>query len=86
MQQQISAGTLDSPSWDLVRTAKLAARMYCPLGTRMGLGDFVRLVRAFLDAFRDLDNASGGEPTVTEDNGSSSEIASRTQLRSDLKV
>lgn len=30
--QQISSGTYDSPSWHLVQLAKLAARMYAPLG------------------------------------------------------
>ena len=48
----ISSGTWDAPSWDLIRTAKLAARMYAPLGTSMTLGDYVRLTKAFLDCFK----------------------------------
>jgi glycerol-3-phosphate O-acyltransferase / dihydroxyacetone phosphate acyltransferase len=52
MHQQITSGTLDSPSWDLVRTAKLAARIYAPLGTMMSLGDYIRIVRTFLEAFK----------------------------------
>ncbi|KDQ57625.1 hypothetical protein JAAARDRAFT_35317 [Jaapia argillacea MUCL 33604] len=52
MHQQISSGTFDSPSWDLIRIAKLCARMYAPLGTGMSLGDYVRVVRSFLDAFK----------------------------------
>ena len=52
MHREISAGTLDSPSWDLIRAAKLATRMYAPLGTRMSLGDYVRVVRTFLEAFK----------------------------------
>lgn len=51
MQTQISAGTIDAPSWDAVRVSKLAARMYAPLGTQMALSDFVRVWRVFADAF-----------------------------------
>jgi len=51
MQTQISAGTVDAPSWDTVRVSKLAARMYAPLGTQMALSDFVRVWRIFADAF-----------------------------------
>ena len=51
MQSQISSGTIYAPSWNTVRVAKLAARMYAPLGTRMTLGDHVRVTRMFADAF-----------------------------------
>jgi glycerol-3-phosphate O-acyltransferase / dihydroxyacetone phosphate acyltransferase len=51
MQTQISAGTIDAPSWDTVRVSKLATRMYAPLGTQMALSDFVRVWRVFADAF-----------------------------------
>jgi glycerol-3-phosphate O-acyltransferase / dihydroxyacetone phosphate acyltransferase len=51
MEAQISSGTIDAPTWDVVRTAKTAARIYAPLGTQMRLGDWVRLVRTFVDAF-----------------------------------
>ncbi|KAI0779563.1 hypothetical protein C8Q74DRAFT_1259696 [Fomes fomentarius] len=52
MHEQISSGTLDAPSWRLIRIAKLAARIYAPLGTTMTLGDYVRVVRTFLEAFK----------------------------------
>jgi glycerol-3-phosphate O-acyltransferase/dihydroxyacetone phosphate acyltransferase len=52
IHDKISSGTFDSPSWDFIRTAKLAARMYAPLGTFMSLGDHVRLSRTFLEAFK----------------------------------
>ena len=52
LHDKISSGTFDSPSWDFIRTAKLAARMYAPLGTFMSLGDHVRLSRTFLEAFK----------------------------------
>jgi glycerol-3-phosphate O-acyltransferase / dihydroxyacetone phosphate acyltransferase len=85
MHQQISSGTIDSPSWDLVRTAKLAARIYAPLGTRMSLGDHIRVVRAFLDAFRDTeDPPNRSETDPVKDNP---EIYTMlVDLRGDLKV
>lgn len=67
MHQQISSGTLDAPSWRLHRIAKLAARIYAPLGTEMTLGDYVRVVHTFLEAFkiaetpRSADVLSGSE-------------------------
>lgn len=51
MQSQISSGTIYAPNWNTVRVAKLAARMYAPLGTRMTLGDHVRVTRVFADTF-----------------------------------
>jgi glycerol-3-phosphate O-acyltransferase/dihydroxyacetone phosphate acyltransferase len=85
MHQVISSGTIDSPSWTLIRTAKLAARMYAPLGTYMSLGDHVRVIRAFLEAFKAIDpnseiDGTGKSGSVTSVGG---EIA---QLRDDLKV
>ncbi|CAE6408389.1 unnamed protein product [Rhizoctonia solani] len=35
------------PSWKVIRTAKAAGRIYVPLGTSMGLGDWVRVVGRF---------------------------------------
>ncbi|KAI5117785.1 hypothetical protein M0805_000428 [Coniferiporia weirii] len=52
MQRQLAGGTFDAPSWGMVRAAKLAARMYAPLGTGMSLGAYVRVVRAFVEAFK----------------------------------
>ena len=52
MHQEISSRTIDAPSWDLVRVARLAARIYAPLGTRMSLGDYVRVTRIFVEAFK----------------------------------
>jgi hypothetical protein len=52
MATQISAGTLDAPSWDVILTAKVSARMYAPLGTDMTLGDHVRVVGAFVEGFK----------------------------------
>ena len=52
MQHQIAQGTLSAPSWRLIRNAKLAAHIYAPLGTEMSLGDYIRVVRMFLEAFK----------------------------------
>lgn len=52
MHQEISSRTIDAPSWDLVRVARLAARIYAPLGTRMSLGDYVRVTKTFVEAFK----------------------------------
>ena len=52
MADQISAGTLDAPSWDVISTAKVAAKIYAPLGTNMSLGDHVRVVKAFVEGFK----------------------------------
>ncbi|PFH53782.1 hypothetical protein AMATHDRAFT_136834 [Amanita thiersii Skay4041] len=68
MHQTISAGTIDSPTWDLIRTAKLAARIYAPLGTYMTLGDHVRVTRSFLEAFKSIESDSGtSEESVSGD-------------------
>lgn len=52
MANQISAGTLDAPSWDVIQTAKVAARIYAPLGTNMTLGDHVRVIQTFVEGFK----------------------------------
>lgn len=80
MHQLISSQTIDAPSWDLVRSAKLGARIYAPLGTSMTLGDFVRVTRTFVEAFK-LSEAKGedSDQRKKEDD----EIKA---LRDDLKV
>ncbi|CAE6457764.1 unnamed protein product [Rhizoctonia solani] len=47
LYDQITQGTITAPSWKIIRTAKAAARIYVPLGTGMGLGDWVRVVGRF---------------------------------------
>lgn len=51
IKTQLSSGTIDAPSWEVVRVSKTAGRMYAPLGTRMTLGDWVRVVRTFVGGF-----------------------------------
>ncbi|KAJ3857475.1 hypothetical protein EV368DRAFT_30205 [Lentinula lateritia] len=78
---QISSGTFDSPSWHLVQSSKLAARMYAPLGTRMSLGDHVRITRTFLEAFKDAheDSSEDNQPIHPD-------IVKVAQLQEDLKA
>ncbi|KEP51952.1 acyltransferase domain protein [Rhizoctonia solani 123E] len=47
LYDQITQGTITAPSWKVIRTAKAAGRIYVPLGTSMGLGDWVRVVGRF---------------------------------------
>lgn len=77
MQERLASGLLDAPSWDIIRSAKLAARMYAPLGTKMLLGDYVRLCKAFTDGFKEVDGLEG--PTHDK-------VQSANSLRRDLKV
>ncbi|KAL0956352.1 hypothetical protein HGRIS_002502 [Hohenbuehelia grisea] len=82
MHRTLSYGTIDSPSWKLVRTSKLAARIYAPLGTRMSLGDFVRVTRTFIEAFKladkhtphNTDGSSTDEPAIGEEAPSSNDV------------
>ncbi|KAL0578291.1 hypothetical protein V5O48_003702 [Marasmius crinis-equi] len=85
MHQQISHGTLDSPSWGLIRTSKLAARIYAPLGTHMSLGDHVRVVRTYLDAFKTV-RADGDASQSTPEDDRNIDKALISQLESDLKA
>ncbi len=67
----------------------MAARIYAPIGTEMSLGDYVRVVRTFLDAFKLAEashsqvNGDGGPPLGAEGRAEDSRIL---QLIDDLKV
>lgn len=80
MHQLISSQTIDAPSWDLVRSAKLATRIYVPLGTLMTLGDFVRVMRTFVEGFK-LAEAKGDKSDQHKE-----EDDVINTLRDDLKV
>ncbi|KAH9931180.1 uncharacterized protein BXZ73DRAFT_47432 [Epithele typhae] len=80
MHHQISSGTLDAPSWRLIRNAKLAARLYAPLGTTMSLGDYVRVVRTFLEAFK-VAEAPRTDPGSDGDN-----VSIEQEAREDAKI
>jgi hypothetical protein len=64
MEEQIRGGTLDAPSWEVLRIgplplntagadylARVAQRLYAPLGTELSLGEYVRLNQRFVDLF-----------------------------------
>ena len=63
--------------------------MYAPLGTEMSLGDYVRIVRTFLEAFKlaeapRSDHSSDGEASLSD---TAEALDQRiTQLGKDLKV
>lgn len=87
LHQKIASGTWDAPSWDLIRTAKLAARVYAPLGTSMTLGDYVRLSIAFLDVFKTASvHTDKGASGITATDQADFSVSEANQLRSDLKV
>jgi glycerol-3-phosphate O-acyltransferase/dihydroxyacetone phosphate acyltransferase len=66
LHEKISSGTYDAPSWDYIRTAKLAARMYAPLGTMMSLGDHVRISRSFLEVFKSAQGANEADSEIRQ--------------------
>jgi glycerol-3-phosphate O-acyltransferase/dihydroxyacetone phosphate acyltransferase len=88
MQEEISSRTIDAPSWEIVRTAKLASRIYVPLGTRMSLGDYVRVTRIFVEAFKSSDRMR--DANGSSHNGEKIEYTMEDmellRLRCDLKV
>lgn len=77
----------------MVRAGKMAARLYAPLGTRMSLGDYVRVVRAFVEGFKERGQAGeevksgivNGDENLNR-NENLKEDAQLTQLRHDLKA
>lgn len=78
LHDKISSGTFDAPSWDYIRTAKLAAQIYAPLGTMMSLGNYVRISRSFLEVFK------AHEDNISDENDA--EIQELRRLHADLKV
>lgn len=87
MRRQISRGTVDAPSWDILRSAKCAANIYAPLGTVMSLGDHVRLVKAYIDVFALAHTpASQGEEGGKEGSSLQEEDERIMRLCTNLKV
>jgi glycerol-3-phosphate O-acyltransferase/dihydroxyacetone phosphate acyltransferase len=50
---KIRSGTLDSKSWEIIRLAHTARRLYAPLGTKLSLGEYVRLTQRFVKIFEE---------------------------------
>ncbi|KAH9451104.1 hypothetical protein MJO29_009220 [Puccinia striiformis f. sp. tritici] len=51
LTEKIRSGTLDSPSWDLIKAANMARTLYAPFGTQLSLGAHIRLTQRFVDVF-----------------------------------
>ncbi|KAI0266804.1 hypothetical protein BC834DRAFT_969315 [Gloeopeniophorella convolvens] len=89
MHRQIAIGTFDAPSWDLIWTAKAATPIYAPLGTAMSLGDYVRVTRTFLEAFKlgqlppDPNSSTGSASSEGSAEGSDEDIM---KLKEDLQT
>ncbi|KAG8765792.1 hypothetical protein FRC12_007291 [Ceratobasidium sp. 428] len=66
LYDQITQGTIAAPSWKVIRIAKAAARIYVPLGTGMGLGDWVRVVGRFAgeNGFGGVGQRRGRKPSL----------------------
>jgi len=78
---------VDAPSWEILRSAKCAANIYAPLGTMMSLGDYVRLVKAYIDVFGLAHAPAPKEEGEGKDSLSLREEDERIRkLCSDLKV
>lgn len=89
MHRQIANGTFDAPSWGLIRAAKMATPIYAPLGTAMSLGDYVRVTRTFLEAFkagRLPSTPTSSVGSVSSEVGVEGEDEDIVKLREDLQV
>jgi len=91
MQVQIGQGTIDSPSWDVVRSAKTATKIYVPLGTNMALGDYVRVCRTFVEVFKWAQSQANGAKGIMSGSDDEDEVTKKqryeqvNELRTDLK-
>ncbi|KAG6900496.1 hypothetical protein C0993_009806 [Termitomyces sp. T159_Od127] len=88
MQEIISSGTIDSPTWDLVRTSKTTARIYAPFGTLMSLGDHVRVIRNFIDVLRPTEIHGSTHVVLSDKDGDNlhENLDELKRLRNDLKA
>ncbi|KAG8705528.1 hypothetical protein FRC08_001630 [Ceratobasidium sp. 394] len=77
LYDQITQGTITAPSWKVIRTAKAAARIYVPLGTGMGLGDWVRVVGRFAgeDGFGGVGQLRNRRPSLIRSSTGNPELA-----------
>jgi len=91
MQVQIGQGTIDAPSWDIVRSAKTATKIYVPLGTNMSLGDYVRVCRTFVEVFKWAQSHANGMKGIMSGSDEEDEVTKKqryeqvNELRAGLK-
>jgi glycerol-3-phosphate O-acyltransferase/dihydroxyacetone phosphate acyltransferase len=65
----------------------MATRIYAPLGTHMSLGDYVRVTRTFVEAFKTSDDTQTSKRSAEDQSVDfTREDAEFIQLRHDLKV
>lgn len=86
MHDSISANTFDAPSWEIIIAARMAARLYVPLGTRMSLGDYVRVTKTFSEAFKAVFAAQDEDASQEERQMRKHEDQEIAKLQKDLKV
>ncbi|CAG8579214.1 16675_t:CDS:2 [Acaulospora colombiana] len=66
MEQMVRSNTLDAPSWQTLRIAHTARKLYAgDLGTRISLAEYVRLTKKFIDA---LSKVEAENSVVSNDN------------------
>ncbi|KAA1064440.1 hypothetical protein PGT21_003047 [Puccinia graminis f. sp. tritici] len=81
LTEKIRAGTLDSPSWDLIKAANMARTLYAPFGTQLSLGTHIRLTQRFVDVFAGRTPSPSSTPSPTSPQLSPS---NHTELVKDL--
>ncbi|GAA5977167.1 hypothetical protein JCM11641_003864 [Rhodosporidiobolus odoratus] len=77
----IRSGILDSPSWETLRLAHTARRLYAPLGTKLTLGDHVRLTQRFIDGLEGKRAERRWDGTEDEEKGKRAEGVWKTPMR-----
>ncbi|BGP28020.1 acyltransferase [Rhodotorula toruloides] len=81
----IRSGILDGPSWSIIRLANTARRLYAPLGTKLSLGDHVRLTQRFVDALMGKRAERTWEEIVRLQGGEEGEGRKRRDKRPDVE-
>ena len=51
MKIDLESVLLNAPDFETLRLARLAEQLYAPLGTKMTLGQYVRLIQMFANEF-----------------------------------
>ena len=82
LNREINQVTINAPTWDVMRLAITAARLHNPTGTELTLGQYLTLVRGWVNVLRmGLPTDEGAGPALT---GSTAELATAETLRTAL--
>ncbi|POV99950.1 hypothetical protein PSTT_13457 [Puccinia striiformis] len=86
LTEKIRSGTLDSPSWDLIKAANMARTLYAPFGTQLSLGAHIRLTQRFVDVFagRTLSSSSSSSSSQPSTPALSPSSSNHERLVKDL--